>query len=103
MRDKQIEMAVIIVVKPDRAGCESGTGDAGLSSHVDEFSVAQIVKETAASYRRNVNVVVTVVVVVTDGTSQAVHFDCESGLASHIGERAVVVVVRAQERTCRSR
>src|SRR5262249_41798455 len=55
--------------------------------------MALIVEEMASANRSNVDVVVTIVVVVTYDAAEAVHFDRDTGLGSHIGEGAVMVVV----------
>ena len=43
--DEQVELAVVVIVEPHRAGGESRVGHTGLRGDVGEFAVAQIVEK----------------------------------------------------------
>src|SRR4029077_18972021 len=64
-----------------------GLGDVGKSA------IAIVVEEMALADSGNENVVEAVVVVVADGDSESEERNAEAGLARHVGEGAVMIVV----------
>src|SRR4029077_11352314 len=90
----QIEAAVFIVIDPGGAGAQFAVAaEPGLLRDVGEGAVAIVVKKPAPAERGYEEIVEAVVVVIADGYAHAVHFYVEAGFASHIGERAIVIVV----------
>src|SRR5262249_46816041 len=91
----QIEIAVVVVVKPGRAGRPAAfVADSGLCRHVGEGSVAVVVIENRALVAGHIKIGITVVVVVGDRDALAiVIFGCYAGLFRDIGKGSVAVVV----------
>ncbi len=69
---EEVESAVVVVVKPDRAGGPAGGGNAGLCGDVSKCAVAVVVVENAAAVLGHVEVRETVAVVVAHGDAHAV-------------------------------
>ena len=91
--DEQIEQAVAVVIEPQRGAAEGlPPAQAGLVGDVHEGALAGVVEQPSLAHRGDVEVGKTVVVVVADGDTHAVHFDVEPGLPRDIGEGAVAVV-----------
>src|SRR6185369_17828200 len=72
---------------------EARIADARARTHICELAATEIAKESIWTNTGDVDVDVAVVVVIADGDPDAVHLDAETGLLSHVGERAVFVVV----------
>jgi hypothetical protein len=90
----QIEFAVFVVIDPGRAGAELfHSGQPGLLRDVAERSISVVAKQPALSVRSNKQIVIAVVVVITDRYADAVHLRIESGPVRNIGERSVMIVV----------
>ena len=71
--DNEIEPAVLVVIKPARAGGPSAfIGDAGFGGDVGESSVTVVVVENRAAVAGDVEIGVAVVVVIADGNALAV-------------------------------
>jgi hypothetical protein len=45
MGNKQIELSIVVVIEPHRAGRKSGARNARLGSYIGELTVAEIVKQ----------------------------------------------------------
>ena len=82
----------MIVIEPGNARAEVGVGDARRLGNVRELAAALVVEEAIAIERRDVNVVLAVVVVIADSHSDSVDLDIETAAARDIGERPVVVI-----------
>ena len=94
IRNDQVQLAVPVVVHPRRAGGKfiRVPTSRGLG-HIGERPVTIVVKEMALSERGDEEIVVSVVVVVADRRAEAKHRNRQSGLARHVREGAVVIVV----------
>src|SRR5271156_4564624 len=101
--DHKIDFAVAIVVDPCRAGRElvrppqsRGFRDVG------KGSVAVIVEKMALADGGNEDVVEAVVVVISDRNAHPKERNAEAGLASHVGEGAIMIVVIKLQSRCRA-
>src|SRR5690349_9891636 len=70
-RDKEIEFAVIVIVKPDGAGGPAGRGDSRLISHITESAIAVIAIENIAAITGDVEIDPTIAIVITGGDAHA--------------------------------
>ena len=84
--------AVVIVIKPGRAGGPSRSAHVGLRGHVSERAAAIIAEENAVRILRDILVGQAVGVVVADGDSHAVRAAGDTCFGSDISERAVAIV-----------
>ena len=91
--DEQIEITVIVDIKERRAG-EPAVGPPGIGSLGDvlEMSLAVVPEQMAAVNGRDVNVVVAVVVVITDGDPLAVEALVQPRLLGDVLEMPLAVV-----------
>ena len=93
VRDEQVELAVVVIVKPQRAAGESRIGHAGFRGDIGKLAVAQIAEKMIRSDRGDVDVHVAIVVVVADGAALAIDFKREPGLPGDIRESPILIVV----------
>ena len=92
--DYQIEFAVAIVINPGSAGRKFiRTPHPGRLGHLGKGSVSVVVKEMALAECGNEDIIEAIVVVVTYRNSKSENRNSKPGAASHIGERAVVIIV----------
>ena len=91
--NKKIQFTVVVIIKPHGTRGESRIAHSGLGSHVSKLAVAQIVEKMIGTDGGDVNIVISVVVIVADGTTKSIHLDSEASLPGHIGKRAVFIVV----------
>ena len=100
VRDEQIELAVVVVVEPQRARREPAVADAGLLRDVRERAAASVPKQPIAAERGDVDDRLAVVVEVGRRRADAVQLDVEPGPARDVGERrrCPVAVQRRQRR-----
>src|SRR5208337_980016 len=91
--DEQVQMAVAIVIEPQRGGAESIVS-AQMASFGDigKAAVSVVLKQPALSYSRNKKVREAIVVEIADGHAHPVHFDIETRAAGDVGECAVAIV-----------
>src|ERR1017187_988436 len=68
---KQIQAAIIVVVKPNRAGRPSGSGHASLSGYIGKSRIMVILVENAVAVCSHKDVWPAVVVVVSDCNSHS--------------------------------
>src|SRR5207253_10469489 len=62
--DEQIQLAVIIVIKPDGAGCKTGRLKTGLLRHIRKSAVTIVPVQHAIAVRRHEDIGPTLVVVI---------------------------------------
>ena len=98
VRDEEVELAVLVVVEPERAGRESAVRDASLLGHVRETPAAQISKQAVAAKRRDVDIRVAVVVEVGGRPAHPVDLHVEPRPARDVGEDAVHVSIERRPR-----
>src|SRR5262245_32401646 len=72
VRDKQVELAVIVVIKPDCAGGKSSIAHASFRRDIGEPSIAQIAEQTITSHACDVDIFVAVIVVIGDRATESV-------------------------------
>src|SRR6516162_325177 len=92
-RDKEIEPAIIIIVKPHGVGGPARSGDPRLVSHVGERSVAIVVVKNVASVPGHVQIDPAIAVIISGGYT---HSKCAAGYASlvrDVGESAIMIIV----------
>src|SRR5215469_15347512 len=65
--DKKVEIAVIVVVEPDRAGCPARSGQARLLGYISESAISVIPIQDALAVSRYKDVGIAIVVVVAHG------------------------------------
>ena len=93
LADEEVKQAITVVVEPQRGGAETGVArEARFGRHVNERTLARVVKETALANRGNENIGEAVVIVIGDGNAHTVDFDVETGGTSDVGEGAIAVV-----------
>src|SRR5277367_4405757 len=101
--DDEVEFAIAIVIHP---GCAGGKfirpPQSSSLGHISEGAVAVVVEEMVLAGSGNEQIVVAVVVVVAYRNAKPKHWDIESGLVSHVGKCAVMVVVIKLEGSDRS-
>src|SRR4029077_245177 len=90
--DEQIELAVVVVVEPQRAGREPRAGNAGTGGDIDELAAADVAEQVTGAECRQVNVDLAVVVEIGSGAADAVDLDVEAGSTRHVGKGAVVAI-----------
>src|SRR5579859_4914560 len=88
-RDKEIDVAVAIVVAPRGAGHEAAAPDASLVGDILEFAVAQVAIESAAGVAGNEEVELAIVVVVGDGHAHAPALAGQASFPGDVAEGAV--------------
>src|SRR4029077_18144079 len=91
--DEQIQLAIIVIIKPDRAHGESGIGHARFRGHLHELAIAEIAKEMVGTESGYVDIAFPFIVIFAAGAAPPVHFYREPRLPGHIGEGAILIVV----------
>src|SRR6185369_11114063 len=92
-RDHQIQQAVAIEVHPCSAGGPSSTGDTGVGRYIGERTVAVVVIKLVAAIRRHVEILIAVVVIISDGNSHTVTCSLHTRLFGDVLERAVLLLM----------
>src|SRR5258706_6624658 len=92
LADKQIELPVVVVIKPNRARAPAGSSHACLFSNIGEGTVAVVVVENAAAVLRNVEVGKPVPVVVPHGYALPVASSGDARFFCDIGKASVTIV-----------
>ena len=95
---KEVQLAVVVIIEPHRAGGESRIADACPGCDISELAAAQIAKEMIWPDAGYVNIFIPIIVVVGDRDSDAIHFDGQARLSRDIRERAVLIVVVQREK-----
>ena len=93
--DKQIQLCVVVVIKPDSAGGPVWRCHAGLISHICKSAIAVVVIENIPSVVCNVKILPTVAVIITRGSShaEASHLAAaDSGFFSYIYKSTIMIV-----------
>src|SRR5258708_6790522 len=90
--NEQVQLAVIVVVEPDRAGGPAGSGDSGLLSHIGERAITIVVVQDAAAVLRDVQIWKAVAIVICDSDAHAVAAARYAGLFGDVGEGAIAIV-----------
>src|ERR1700761_7711178 len=93
MRNEKVQLAIIVVVNPRRTGCKSRTRDAGTRGDIGELAIAKVAVEMARSHCSDIQVVIAVVVEISDRAAHPVHLNRESRLARNVREGTVMIVV----------
>jgi hypothetical protein len=95
VRDEQVEMAIAIVIEEGAAGTPSGFGvdETRFASDIFKGTVSQIAVELVLPEVSAEEVVVAVVVIVTDADSIGPSNGFESCLLCNIGEGTVAIVL----------
>src|SRR5438093_7595540 len=98
--DKQVEIAVVVIIKPRRAGApvSGGTADAGLGGDLLELAAAIVSEQMVAPHRGDKHVFPSIVVVVANGHTHAVATQVQPGTGGDIGEMTVAVGVVKRHR-----
>ena len=91
--DKQIELAIVVIVEPDGACGPAGRGNAGFISHISEGAIAVVVIENIAAITRDIEINPTIAIVIAGGDAHAEGATSHSGFVGHVCERAIVVVM----------
>ncbi len=69
--DEKVELAVIIVIKPHRAGGKSRIGRRRFRGNVGKLAVAEIAEKMVGTDGGDVDIDVAIVIIVTDGAAQS--------------------------------
>src|SRR5262249_54128346 len=91
--DKEIELAVVVVVEPNRARCPPGSRNSSFFRDVSECAVAVVAVENAAAVLRDVEVGKSVAVVIANGDAHAVATGGDAGLFGDVSERAIAIIL----------
>src|SRR6185369_2968772 len=76
--DEEIELAVVVIVEPGGARGKTWIADAGGFGYVEKLAAAEVVEEMVWADAGDVDVGVAVVVVVSRGDADAIHFGAEA-------------------------
>src|SRR5271156_5885441 len=90
---KQVQLAVVVVVEPNRAAREAAAAYFRAGGYVGESAVAKIPEQVVRSHGGDVDVVLAVVVIVTDRTAHAIHLDRQPRLFGAVSKGSISVVV----------
>src|SRR5215471_2423976 len=90
---KQIEIAVIVVVEPDRAGCPARGGEARFLSYISESAIAVIPIQDTPAVGRYKDVWIAIVVIVTHGHPHSESAASHARLFRDVSKGAVPVVL----------
>src|ERR1051326_3182283 len=93
MRDKQVQLAIIVIVEPHRAGGEAGVGHAGFRGYISKLAVAKIAEKMIAANGGDIDVVKAIIVVVANRTTQAIYLDGQAGCLGYICEGAILIIM----------
>src|SRR5450755_2316155 len=97
--DKKIEQPVVVIVEPagshrPRLTGSRGSGDGCFQRHVGECTVAIIMQELIDVYSRNVKIIKTIVVVVSNGNTHGIANPFEPRSFGNIGKCSITVVAK---------
>ena len=90
--DKQVEAAVVVIVKPHRACGPSCSGDASFLGYIGEGAVPIVVIQDASAVLGDVQIRKAVSVVVAHSHALAVAATSHTGLLSYVGKSSVTIV-----------
>src|SRR5215475_7668133 len=91
--NEEIELAVIVIIKPDGTGGPTRGGDTRFVGDVRECAVSVVAVQQIPSITRDVEIGPAIAVVITHRDPHAKSAAGHSGLVRYVGESAVVVVV----------
>src|SRR6185437_12978269 len=91
--DEKIELSVVVVIEPYRAGGPAWRCDASFVRYIREGAVAIVVIQNAAAILRHVKIGETIGVVVSNSDSHSVAAAGNTGFVGDVGECAVAIVV----------
>src|SRR5882724_3407170 len=92
--DEQIEQAVAVVIEPDRRRAEPYmTAKAAGFSYINKCSFAGVLEQAALTDTGDEDVGESVIVVVADCDSHAVHLDIKTGFVGNVDESPVAIIV----------
>ena len=98
-RNKQIELAIFVVVAPGRSGAEATAPHSGFIGYVLKFAVAEVTVERIASVTGHVNIGQPVVVVIGHRNAHSPPFVRQSRADSDVTKVEVsVLMVKSDER-----
>src|SRR6202162_859549 len=92
LADEQIQLAVIVIVKPDRAGGPSRRAHSSFFGDVSKSAVTVIVVKNVPAVLGDVNTLETVAVIVPNRHALAVSATANSCLGGHVGECPVSII-----------
>src|SRR5882757_7212350 len=84
-----VEEPVVVQIDPGGAGRPSSADDPSFLGHVAERSFTVVVIQLISAVARNIKIVVTVVVVITDGDAHPISGAFETGFFGDVLKRAV--------------
>src|SRR5258708_10465657 len=90
--NEEVQFAVVVIVKPDRAGGPAGGSCSGLLGHIGEGAIAIVVVQDAAAVLRDVQIRKAVAIVISDGGAHAVAAASDAGLVGDVGEGSIAIV-----------
>src|SRR5882672_367842 len=92
-RDKEIQLAVVVIIEPDGTGGPAGRPNTGFIRDIGEGAVAVVVIKNIAPVTGYVEIDPAIAIVITGGDTHAEGSAGHSGFVGHIREGAIVVVV----------
>src|SRR5215813_6323135 len=93
IRDEQIELAVVVIVKKGGPGGPTRIIHAGFFGHVSKGPVAVVAQQMVWPETGDVHVIKPIIVVIADGHTHAESNVTNAGLVSDVGKRSIVVIV----------
>src|SRR6266498_792517 len=104
-RDKEIELAVVVIVEPNGAGGPAWRGHTGLLAHIRKRPISTVMIEDVSSVAGNVKILPAVAIVITRGHAHTEASPCHAGFLGDVGECSIVIIMikRVLERFCRSK
>src|SRR6266576_2646392 len=91
--DEQVQLAVVVIVKPHGAGRPAGRGDAGFISQISEGAITVIVIKNIAPITRDKEIDPTIAIVIAGCGAHAKGATSDSGFVGDVSKRAVMIVV----------
>src|SRR5580704_10733592 len=92
LADEQVQLAVIVIVKPDGAGGPSRRAHSGFFRDIGKSAVTVIVVKNVAAVLGDVDILEAVAVIVSNRHALTVSTSANSCLGSHVGKCPVSVI-----------
>src|SRR6478672_7194884 len=93
MRDKKVQLAVIVIIEPYGAGGEAGISYTRFCRNIGKLAIAEIVEEMIAANGGDIDIVIAIIVVVPHRAAQAVHLNGQAGSLRHISKSSILIIM----------
>src|SRR5882672_3121960 len=92
-RDKEIQLAVVVIIEPDGTGGPAGRPNTGFIRDIGEGAVAVVVIKNIAPVTGYVEIDPAIAIVITGGDTHAKRAAGHSGFVGHVCKRPIMIVV----------